>query len=75
MTSLVRCPLAVERVERRDAQHGLTADIAERVAALIAVRRRVGQLANADAVEDDDEGALENRHQDGRSAGRGINCV
>ena len=32
--------------------------------------RRVGQLADADAVEDDDEGALENRHQDGRGAGR-----
>ena len=31
------------------------ADIAERVAAFVSVRSGVGQLADADAVEDDDE--------------------
>ena len=36
-------------------------DVADRVAALIAVRRRVRQLADADAVHDDDDGAGERR--------------
>ena len=34
-------------------------DVAERVAALVAVRRRIRQLADADAVEHDDDGASE----------------
>ena len=61
-----------ERLKRRHAEHRLTADVAERVAALIAVRGRVGQLADADAVEDDDEDALEDRHQDGLRRRRAV---
>ena len=46
-----------ETAERREAQANLPGDVAERVAALVAVGRRVGQLADADAVEHDEDDA------------------
>ena len=39
----------------RDAQSNVAGNIAQRVAALIAVNRRVRQLAAADAIENDQE--------------------
>jgi hypothetical protein len=38
-------------------QRHLSSDVAEGVAALIAIGRRVGQLADPDAVHDDDDGS------------------
>ena len=52
----------------------LRGDVAERVAALVAVRARVGQLADADAVEDDDDDALRRRHGWRRGAS-GLVCA
>ena len=46
-------------------QRDVAADVAERVAALVAVRRGVGQLSDADAVEHDQEDTREDRHVDG----------
>ena len=46
-------PAKAERTQMRDAQSDLAGNIAQRVAALIAVDRRVRQLTAADAVEDD----------------------
>jgi hypothetical protein len=40
----------------------LPADVAERVAALVAVPVRIGQLADADAVEDDEDDAVDVTH-------------
>ena len=50
-----------ERGERRNVQADVPRDVAERVAALVAVRARVGQLADADAVQHDDDGAREHK--------------
>jgi hypothetical protein len=54
-----------EDLERRQVQRTMAADVAERVAALVAVRRGIGQLTDADAVEHDQEDAREDRHVDG----------
>ena len=43
-------------------------DVAERVAALVAIHAGIGQLADADAVEDDDDGAREHVLSRGRSS-------
>ena len=51
-------PAQAETPERRDAQADLTGDVAERVAAGVTVRGGIGQLAGADAVEDEDDGAV-----------------
>ena len=48
-------PREAERMKRRHLQVNVRGDVAERVAALIAVGGRVGQLADADAVEDEDD--------------------
>ena len=45
--------------ELRHPKRAVFRDVAERVAALIAVRGRVGQFATADAVEDDQNDAGE----------------
>src|SRR5262249_49039199 len=50
-----------KRPKRRNAKRHLLGDMAKRVAALVAVRRSVRQLTDADAVEHDDDGASE-RH-------------
>ncbi len=44
-----------EGAQRRDRQPHARRNVAERVAALVAIRRRVGQFADADAVEHDDD--------------------
>jgi hypothetical protein len=49
--------IQTERAQIRDPQRNMTRDVAERVAPFIAVRRRIRQLAAADAVEDDQENA------------------
>ena len=46
-----------ETAERREAKWNLPRDVAERVAALVAVGGRVGQLADANAVEHDEDDA------------------
>ena len=51
-----------ERSQRRDFQRNAPRDVADGVASLIAVRRSVGQLADADTVHDDDDDAFERRH-------------
>ena len=48
-----------EGAKRRKAQRHLLRDVAEGVAALVAVGDGIGQLADADAVEHDDDGAGE----------------
>jgi hypothetical protein len=53
--------IETEAAERWDAQRDLLRDVADGVAALIAVRRRIRQLADTDAVHDNDDGALERR--------------
>ena len=45
-----------------DLERDAAGDVAERIAAFVAVRRGVGQLADADAVHDDDDGAREASH-------------
>ena len=53
-----------ERPQRREPQRHLAGDVAERVAPLVPVGRRVGQFADADAVHDDDEGSGEVRRHE-----------
>jgi len=48
-----------QRPECRDAQRHGTGDVAERVAALVAVGARIRQFADANAVEDDEDDAGE----------------
>ena len=51
-----------EAAERRKAQANVPGDVAERVAPLVAVGRGVGKLANADAIENDEDDAGGSRH-------------
>jgi hypothetical protein len=51
--------IQTQRPQRRDCQRESPGDVPQRIAALVAVRRGVGQLANPHAVEDDDDGAAE----------------
>ena len=53
-----------ERTQRRHAQAGGAGDVAEGVAALVAVRRRIRQLADADRVHDDENDTGEGRHRE-----------
>ena len=46
-----------ERAQRRQRERHPPRDVAEGVAALVAVRRRIRQFADADAVEHDDDGS------------------
>ena len=48
-----------ERAQRRHAERHVAGDVTQRVAAAITVCARVRQLADAGAVEDDDDGAGE----------------
>ena len=52
-----------ETAESREAKWNLPRDVAERVAALVAVGGRVGQLADADAIEHDEDDAGGGGHQ------------
>ena len=61
--------------ERRDVQGNGGRDVAERVAALVLVQRGIGQLADADAVEDDDDGAREHAVRDGVTRNSSERCA
>ena len=50
-----------ERGERRDVQMDVRGEVAERVAARVAVGGGVGQFADPDAVEDDDDDPVRRR--------------
>jgi hypothetical protein len=52
-----RDTIEAERAQRRQGERHRVGDVAERVAAVIAVGCGVGQLADADAVEHDHDGA------------------
>jgi hypothetical protein len=51
--------IQTERPQRRDCQRNAPGDVPQRIAALVAIGRGVGQLANPHAVEDDNDGAGE----------------
>jgi hypothetical protein len=48
-----------EGAKGRHFQPDLARDVAEGITAFVAIGGRIGQLADADAVEDDDDGAGE----------------
>ena len=52
-----------ERTERRDAQRHMTGDVAECIAAFVAIAAGVRQFTRTDAVHDDDNGSRERRHR------------
>ena len=57
-----RDPAEPERSQRGQLERYLARNVAHGVAALIAVRGRVGKLADADAVENDHDGSMERDH-------------
>jgi len=48
-----------QRPQRRDCQRHAPGNVPQRVTALVAVSRGIGQLADPHAVKDDDDGAAE----------------
>ena len=54
-----------ELLEGRQVEVDLPADVAQRVAALVAVSARIRQLADADAVEYDEDDAVDVTHVPG----------
>jgi hypothetical protein len=53
--------IETQAAERRDPQRDLSVNITDGVAAPIAVRGRVRQFSDTDAVHDNDDGAPERR--------------